>query len=152
MPCRDKEACDSSVGIATGLRAGQSGVVGLNFQWGLGFFVLITASRPALSPTQPPIPGVLGPLSLGVKRPWREADHSPPSSAEVKNAWSYTSIVNVGTTLHCIHAHTHMHRERERYIFVPTGSEQRWKQISRDNYENCTLLKQFISEELALLQ
>jgi hypothetical protein len=26
-----------------------------------------------------------------VKRPGREADHSPPSSAEVKNAWSYTS-------------------------------------------------------------
>jgi hypothetical protein len=28
----------------------------------------------------------------GVKRPGREADHPPPSSAEVKNAWSYTSI------------------------------------------------------------
>jgi hypothetical protein len=27
----------------------------------------------------------------GVKRPGREADHSPPSSAEVKNIWSYTS-------------------------------------------------------------
>jgi hypothetical protein len=27
----------------------------------------------------------------GVKRPGREADHSPPSSAEVKNTWSYTS-------------------------------------------------------------
>jgi hypothetical protein len=26
----------------------------------------------------------------GVKRPGGEADHSPPSSAEVKNAWSYT--------------------------------------------------------------
>jgi hypothetical protein len=26
-----------------------------------------------------------------VKRPGREADHSPPSSAEVKSAWSYTS-------------------------------------------------------------
>jgi hypothetical protein len=32
-----------------------------------------------------------GAPSLGVKRPWREADHSPPSNAEVKNAWSYTS-------------------------------------------------------------
>jgi hypothetical protein len=28
----------------------------------------------------------------GLKRPGREADHSPPSSAKVKNAWSYTSI------------------------------------------------------------
>jgi hypothetical protein len=32
-----------------------------------------------------------GAPSLGVKQPGREADHSPPSSAEVKNAWSYTS-------------------------------------------------------------
>jgi hypothetical protein len=45
----------------------------------------------ALGPTQPPIQWVPGALSLGVKRPGREADHSPPSSAEVKNAWSYTS-------------------------------------------------------------
>jgi len=30
-------------------------------------------------------------LSLGTKRPGLEADHSPPSSAEVNNAWSYTS-------------------------------------------------------------
>jgi hypothetical protein len=29
-------------------------------------------------------------LSLGVKRPGREADHSLPSSAEVETAWSYT--------------------------------------------------------------
>jgi len=26
-----------------------------------------------------------------VKRPGREADYQPPSSAEVKNAWNYTS-------------------------------------------------------------
>jgi hypothetical protein len=28
----------------------------------------------------------------GVKRPGREADHSPPTSAEVKKMWIYTSI------------------------------------------------------------
>jgi hypothetical protein len=28
---------------------------------------------------------------VGVKRQEREADHSPPSSAGVKNEWSYTS-------------------------------------------------------------
>ena len=28
----------------------------------------------------------------GVNMPEREADHSPPSSYEVKNGWSYTSI------------------------------------------------------------
>jgi hypothetical protein len=35
-------------------------------------------------PTQPPIQWVPDALSLGVKWPVREADHSPPSSAEVK--------------------------------------------------------------------
>jgi hypothetical protein len=40
---------------------------------------------------QRPIQWVTGALSLGIKRPGREADHSPPSSAKVKNAWSYTS-------------------------------------------------------------
>jgi hypothetical protein len=38
----------------------------------------------ALGPTQPPIQWVPEALSLGVKRPEREADHSHPSSAEVK--------------------------------------------------------------------
>jgi hypothetical protein len=51
---------------------------------GLEIFLFTTASRTALGPTQPPIQGVPGALSLGVKRPGREADHSPPSSAEVK--------------------------------------------------------------------
>jgi hypothetical protein len=32
---------------------------------------------------------------MGVKRPGREADHSPPSSAEVKNAWHYTSTTPI---------------------------------------------------------
>jgi hypothetical protein len=47
-------------------------------------YVFTTASRTALGFTQPPIQWVLGALSLGVKRPGNEADHSLPSSAEVK--------------------------------------------------------------------
>jgi hypothetical protein len=31
-------------------------------------------------------------LSPGVKRPGREADHSPTTSAEVKKTWIYSSI------------------------------------------------------------
>jgi len=31
----------------------------------------------------------------------READHSPPSSAEVKNAWSYTSTSQYAFTTWC---------------------------------------------------
>jgi hypothetical protein len=50
-----------------------------------------TESRPALGSIQPPIQQVPGALSAGVKRLEREADHSPSSSAEVKNVWRYTS-------------------------------------------------------------
>jgi hypothetical protein len=48
----------------------------------------------ALGPIQPPIQWEPEALSPGVKRRVREADQSPhssPSSAKVKNAWSYTS-------------------------------------------------------------
>ena len=37
----------------------------------------------------------------GAKRPWREADHSTPSSPEVKNEWSYTSAHPL--CLHILH-------------------------------------------------
>jgi hypothetical protein len=47
--------------------------------------------RPALWPTQPPVQRVRGALSLGLKWLGHEAEHSPPSSAEVKHVWSYTS-------------------------------------------------------------
>jgi len=58
-----------------------------------GNFLFATTSRPVLGSTQPPnqwVPGG-GDLSPGVKRPEREANHSPSSSAEVKNTWRYTS-------------------------------------------------------------
>jgi hypothetical protein len=51
--------------------------------------------RPALGPTQPPIQWVPGALASRVKLPGREADRSPPSSAKVKNAWSYTSTLPI---------------------------------------------------------
>jgi hypothetical protein len=44
-----------------------------------------------LGPTQPPIQWETGALFLGIKQPGREADHSPPFSVEIKNAWSYIS-------------------------------------------------------------
>jgi hypothetical protein len=46
---------------------------------------------PAQGPTQRPIKWALGVLSPRVKRPGHEADHSPPSSAEVNNAMSCIS-------------------------------------------------------------
>jgi hypothetical protein len=50
-----------------------------------------TASRLALGPTQPHIQCVLEALSLEVKQPGCETDCSSPSTAEIKNEWSYTS-------------------------------------------------------------
>jgi hypothetical protein len=41
---------------------------------------------------------VPGAFFLGIKWPGREADHSSPSSAEVKNAWSCTSTPPI-----CLH-------------------------------------------------
>jgi hypothetical protein len=57
------------------------GVLGFDSQLELGIFLFTTVSRMALEPTQPPIQWVPGVLSLGVKQPGREADHSPPPSA-----------------------------------------------------------------------
>jgi hypothetical protein len=52
-----------------------------------------------------------GALSLDLKRPGREADHSPPSSAEFENAWSYTSTPQYVFMAWCLVKH------RDNFIF-----------------------------------
>jgi hypothetical protein len=54
--------------------------------------------KPALGLTQSLIQRVSGALSLEVKQPGHEANHSPPSTAKVKNVWSYTSAPPI-----CLH-------------------------------------------------
>jgi len=61
--------------------------------------------RPALGPTQPPIQWVRGSL-LELKWLRNEVAHLPPSSTEVKNAWSCTFTPHV-----CFHG-------VDRYIFI----------------------------------
>jgi hypothetical protein len=69
----------------TRLRDEQPGFDSRHWQ---GFFLLATAVfGSALVPNQPPIQWVSRAISQG-----READHSPPSNAVVKNAWGYTII------------------------------------------------------------
>jgi hypothetical protein len=84
----------SSVSIATKPRAGRT-----RFESRQG------AARPPLGPTQPPIQWVPGALFTGVKRPVREADYSPPSSAEVKNAWHCNSTPPYVFMLWCLVKH-----------------------------------------------
>jgi hypothetical protein len=69
------------VGIAMGY-----GLEGRGSNLGKGkIFLFSTTSRPNLGPTQRLIPWVSGAISPEVKGPGREADNSPPSSAEVRN-------------------------------------------------------------------
>jgi hypothetical protein len=77
---------DTAVGIAMGYGLDDRGV---------GVRVAV-GSRIFSSPCRPdrpwgPIQWVPGALSPGVKGPGREADHSPPTSTEVKKMWIYTS-------------------------------------------------------------
>jgi hypothetical protein len=81
---------DSTVSIAMGYGLDDWGSR-VRFLAGAGNFSLHHCIKNGSMPTQPPIQRVLGALSLAVKRPGCEADHSPPSTAKVKNAWSYTS-------------------------------------------------------------
>ena len=69
---------DSSVVIAT--RYGLDGPR-IESRWGRHF---PRPSRPALGPIQPPVTIGTGFLSQAVKRPGRDVDHAPPSSAGVK--------------------------------------------------------------------
>jgi hypothetical protein len=62
-----------------------------DFRQELRIFLFFTASRPVLGPAQPPIQRVPAAFTPGVKRPGREADHSPPSNVEAKNTWCCTS-------------------------------------------------------------
>jgi hypothetical protein len=81
---------DSSVGIVTGYGLEDRGV-GVRVSLGSRIFSPPRRQGPALGPMKPPIQWVPEDPSPGVKRPAREADHSPPSSDEVKKMWIYTS-------------------------------------------------------------
>jgi hypothetical protein len=82
---------DSSVGIATGYGLDdQEGGGGSSSPFRVRNFLFSISSRPAwVHPTSYKM-GTGGSF-LGLKRQGREADHSPPTSAEVKKMWIYTS-------------------------------------------------------------
>jgi hypothetical protein len=59
-------------------------VLGFDSRRGWEFFSSSPRPERLLGPTQPPIQRVSGALTLGIKWLGREADHSPLSSAEIK--------------------------------------------------------------------
>lgn len=56
--------------------------------------------------------GVTGNIPLGEKRPERQTEHLLPSSAEDKNAWSFTS-----TSAILLHGMVLWHRDNFIYLF-----------------------------------
>jgi hypothetical protein len=81
---------NSVVGIATGYGLDDGGV-GVSSPGRIKNFLFSTSSRPVLGSTKPPIRWVMGALFPEVKRPGREVDHSPKTTAEVKKTCIYTS-------------------------------------------------------------
>jgi hypothetical protein len=55
------------------------------------FLVILTDDIKTLTCTITLLPFYIDVLSNSSVTVWRQADHSPPSRMEVKNAWSYTS-------------------------------------------------------------
>jgi hypothetical protein len=76
-----------AVGVAIGCGL-DSKEVRVRVPVGVRFFS--TSPRSVVGPTRPPIECVPGALSSRVKQLGREADHSPPTSAEVRNVCIYT--------------------------------------------------------------
>jgi hypothetical protein len=90
MPLPHWISRDSAVSIATGYGTGRPRSRSSSPDK-VKNFLFSTSVRPALGSNQPRTQWVPGALSLGVKRSVREADHSPPASAEVKKMLIYIS-------------------------------------------------------------
>jgi hypothetical protein len=108
-------------------------------------FLFSTSSRLALEPTQQPIQQVRGALSPGVKRSGREADHSPPTSTEVKKTYIYTStppyvfMGSTGTTLPFITFYVQTYSETtiqrfflEQWTWTQTKENLKWRQFNTE--------------------
>jgi hypothetical protein len=121
------------------------GVLGFDFWRGLGIFLFTTVSRTALGPTQPPIQWVPQALSLGIKRSGREADASPPSSAEVKNAWSYVSSHQYVFMEWCLVKHRDnftftpfvRFTAADRFVLIKLGTDSRANALGNKNVSPC---------------
>jgi len=86
----------------------------------------------ALRSTQPPIQWVPGNLSLGIKRPGREADRSPPSSTEVKE---YLELYHHSPNMPSRELFLYL------YFYIMIGCEFRWQDVHTDSVNLPFLVK-----------
>jgi hypothetical protein len=106
----------------------QSGWPGFNFQQGQEIFLYSTASRLALRPIQPPKNQVPGALSTWVMQPGREAEHSTPSSGEVKYGGAVPPLPL------CHHGIVHIEsrtRTSLPFLFTLSLSFRLWEYVTR---------------------
>jgi hypothetical protein len=87
------ESRSSLLGIVAGYRLDYRGS-GVRFLAGAGNVSLLHRVQTGSGPHPASCPMVPGAVPSVVEWPRSEADHSPPSSAKVKNAWSCTSNPN----------------------------------------------------------
>jgi hypothetical protein len=106
------------------LRAGRTG---FDSRQGLGFFFSPWNRVETGSGAQPvSYPKGTWALIPGVQWKGSEADHSPPRSAEVKNAWSYTSILQYAFMVWCLISNEYVlmawylvkHRDNFKFIYL----------------------------------
>ena len=88
--CAKKKKLDSVVSMATRLRTGRSGVYPSRRQ----IFSYLKHPVRLWDPPSLLFIGYQGSFP-GVKRSGIDTDYSPPSSGEVKNEWSYTSVTPI---------------------------------------------------------
>jgi len=116
-----------SVSIVTRLRAGRPG---LNSWQGKrrDLFLFV-------GPTNPPIQYVPEAFTSEVKGPAHKAGHSLPPSAEVKSAWSYTSIPQYVFVPWCLVKH------RTTLPFVSTSDthSSQWQGKFIDSFIHCCI-------------
>jgi hypothetical protein len=108
--------------------------LGFDSRQGLRIILFTTVSRTALGPIQSHIQWVPTALSPGVKLPGRDANHSLPSSAEVKNAWSYNSTPQYVFTVWCLVKH----RGNFTFTFTLLPLSSGWTSETLVSYHNTT--------------
>jgi len=85
---------EKSLFLLPGCRFGWAGRSGLRILTGARDYSLLQNLQTGSASSQPPSQWVPGSMR-GQRRPGREVKHSPPSSAQVKNEWSCTSVLAI---------------------------------------------------------